>query len=374
MVKLIILSILFLLSLLVLFRAPTNLLWYVSILITEFSWVFIVVTGLLLFWRSGRYSVLSMILGIIAIFLLLLPYWQSWQLGKKLKKDFRAAFPKTKFSDQQSVFNPLQVITGIATRKAVFKTLTYDSVHQLALDFYPAKAKGKRPCVIVIHGGSWAGGDKLQLPELNSEMTRWGYHVASINYRLAPAHHYPVPLEDVQSAINYLRSESESLLIDTSRFVLLGRSAGGQIALSAAYTLNEKTIKAVIDFYGPTDMVWGYHNPTNPLVLDSRKILEDYLGGTSDQVPQQFIHSSATETVTTHTPPTLMIYAENDPLVSPRHGTRLAAKLRPMNIPFFELYLPWATHGFDYTLNGPGGQLSTWTVKHFLEAILNSEP
>ena len=68
-----------------------------------------------------------------------------------------------------------------------------------------------------------------------------------------------------------------------------------------------------------------------------------------------------------------MIYAENDPLVSPRHGTRLSQKLKPLNIPFFELYLPWATHGFDYTLNGPGGQLSTWTVKRFLEAILNRE-
>ncbi|HET7898670.1 MAG TPA: prolyl oligopeptidase family serine peptidase, partial [Flavisolibacter sp.] len=150
-----------------------------------------------------------------------------------------------------------------------------------------------------------------------------------------------------------------------------GRSAGAQVALSAAYTMHHPSIKAVINFYGPTDMVWGYENPTSKLVLDSRKIMEDYLGGTLTQVPDQYAHSSATETVSTQTPPTLMIYAENDPLVSPRHGTRLSRKVHPYNIPHFELYLPWATHGFDYTLNGPGGQLSTWTVKQFLHVILS---
>src|SRR3954467_15004469 len=103
--------------------------------------------------------------------------------------------------------------------------------------------------------------------------------------------------------MSYLRSRAADLLIDTTRFVLLGRSAGGQIVLSAAYTLNDPTIKGVISFYGPADMVWGYANPTNPLVLNSRKVMEDYLGGTYKQVPQQYISSSATETATIHSVP-----------------------------------------------------------------------
>jgi acetyl esterase/lipase len=65
----------------------------------------------------------------------------------------------------------------------------------------------------------------------------------------------------------------------------------------------------------------------------------------------------------------LLIYGKNDPLVSHLHATRLSEKLKAHRIPFFELYLPWATHGFDYTLHGPGGQISTWTVKHFLKSV-----
>jgi len=373
MIKLVFLSVIFLLSLLVLFRAPTSLLWYVSILVTEFSWVLILLVGLLLFWQTGKYPLLCAVLGGATVLLLLLPYWQAWRLARTLPAYFQRVFPGANAPAKESPFNLLRAFTGIGAKKVKPATYTYDAKNLLTLDFYPAQEEGNRPCVVVVHGGSWAGGDGRQLPDLNSEMAKWGYAVASISYRLAPAHRYPASLEDVQKALRYLQQQAAKLSINPEQFVLLGRSAGGQIALSAAYTLNEPAIKGVIDFYGPTDMVWGYANPTNPLVLDSRKIMEDYLGGTYDQVPAQYEHSSATETATRHSPPTLMIYAEHDPLVSPRHGTRLHRKLVPLQVPFFELYLPWATHGFDYTLNGPGGQLSTWTVKQFLDAILNTE-
>ncbi|MEJ7589425.1 MAG: alpha/beta hydrolase [Ferruginibacter sp.] len=220
-----------------------------------------------------------------------------------------------------------------------------------------------------MHGGSWAGGDSRQLPELNSELAKAGYSIATINYRLAPKYKYPAPVEDVKTVLSYLRHHAYSLRIDTSSFVLLGRSAGGQIVISAAYTLNDPTIKGVISFYGPLDMVWGYANPTNPLVLNSRKVMADYLGGTYSQVPQQYVNSSGTETATPKAIPTLLIHGENDPLVSYLHGVRLGKKLDSLGVKHYDIYLPWATHGFDWTLNGPGGQLSTWCVMRFLEQL-----
>jgi acetyl esterase/lipase len=371
MIRLIILAFFFSGSLLTVFRAPTNLLWYGSILLTEFCWVFIGLSCALLFWKNGTgfYYIIGTILGLAGIVFFSLPIIQAFRISKELEKNFSLVFPVKNTSVSASPFQPLRMITGIGSRNVGHKTFTYNEAAQLKLDFYPSEKAGTKPCVIVVHGGSWAAGDSKQLPELNSELAKEGYHVASINYRLAPNHIYPAPIEDVQKAISYLKENAASLSINTSQFVLLGRSAGGQIALSAAYTLHEESIKGVICFYGPTAMVWGYENPTNPLVLDSRKVMEDYLGGTLGEVRDQYIHSSPTETVTTHTPPTLMIYGENDPLVSPRHGSRLSGKLIEKGIKFFELYLPWATHGFDYTLNGPGGQLSTWTVKKFLSSI-----
>ncbi|HVF82297.1 MAG TPA: alpha/beta hydrolase, partial [Flavisolibacter sp.] len=128
-------------------------------------------------------------------------------------------------------FTLLKIVSGINAKRVSYQSITYDPAHQLSLDFYPSALAGYKPCIIVIHGGSWAGGDSRQLPELNSELAKSGYHVASINYRLAPKNIYPSTTEDVQSALRFLRSRASHLFIDTNKFVLLGRSAGGQVAL-----------------------------------------------------------------------------------------------------------------------------------------------
>jgi len=362
-----------LLSLLTVLRAPTNFLWYVSILVTEFSWIFFGVGIVLLLWslNGGRYTLISSAIGVVSLVLFAMPVILAYGLSPKLKQMFTDRINTSlKKRAHSSPFNLGRMITRLSEKQIAYKSFTYDAANGLALDFYPAATAGKKPCVIVVHGGSWAGGDSRQLPELNSELAKAGYHVASINYRLAPKYKFPSPIEDLKVALTYLRSQASNLLIDTNKFVLLGRSAGGQIVLSAAYMLNDPTIKGVISFYGPADMVWGYANPTNPLVLNSRKVMEDYLGGTYKQVPQQYIKSSATETATSGAVPALLIYAENDPLVSHVHGVKLGKKLDSLGIKHYDVYLPWATHGFDWTLNGPGGQLSTWCVMKFLENVL----
>jgi len=239
----------------------------------------------------------------------------------------------------------------------------------VTLDYYPSQIKGARPCVIVVHGGSWAGGDSKQLPELNSYLAQKGYNVAAINYRMAPKWQTPAPVEDIENTFAFLRQHSEELQIDTNKFVLLGRSAGAQIALLAAYTLHEPALKGVIDFYGPTDMVWGYSVPSNPLIMNSRKVMGQYVGGTYSEVPQKYFNCSPVEFVTKNSVPTLMIHGMNDVLVSPEHDRKLIKKLKPDGVKYYWLQLPWATHGFDYNLNGPGGQLSTYAVETFLNTV-----
>jgi acetyl esterase/lipase len=367
-------SMFMLLSLLTVFRAPTNIFWYISILITEFSWIFFFIVLILLLSGIGgsRYGALSWLLGIVAMALYSVPVIGAYTIAQKLKVEMGGTGTSNTRPGESSPFSFSRMVTGINAQQVVYKTLTYDAPKALTLDFYPASAVGKKPCVLVVHGGSWAGGDSRQLPELNSELAKAGYNVATINYRLAPRYKYPAPVEDVQTALNYLRSHSAALSLDPDSFVLLGRSAGGQIVLSAAYTLNDPAIKGVISFYGPANMIWGYANPTNPLVLNSRKVMEDYLGGTYQQVPQQYASSSATETATKNSVATLLIHGENDPLVSHIHGLKLDAKLDGLGVKHYDLYLPWATHGFDWTLNGPAGQLSTWRVKRFLEKVVGN--
>ncbi len=323
----------------------------------------------LLFFRFGspKYFLITNILAILTFIIFTIPLIGVYRIAATLQKDLAAALGDTsKFN--HTPFSFAKLVTGINAKQLPYKTYTYDPSKALTLDFYPATTTGNRPCVIVVHGGSWAGGDSQQLPELNSELAKEGFHVASINYRLAPQHLFPAPFEDLQESLSFLRSNATDLQIDTSNFVLLGRSAGGQIVLTAAYTLKNTAIKGVVSFYGPADMLWGYNHPTNPLVLNSRKVMADYLGGSYKEVPAQYVNSSATETWQIHPVPSLLIHGKNDPLVSHVHAERLSSKLSGIN--HYELYLPWATHGFDWTLNGPGGQLSTFAVMQFLHGVV----
>jgi len=370
MIRLALLAILFLLSLLNIFRAPHNLLWYVSILTTEFGWIFSLFVLLLIFLRfsSPQFHIYGNILGILSLVLFLLPLFQALHISNRVATEITECFPASEPTRQP--FNLSKIMSGISARQIEPNTYEYDSIHHLQLDHFPAQQKGPQPCILVIHGGSWAGGNKQQLPELNSLLALNGYNVVAINYRLAPAANFPAPLEDVQTAIHFLQSAAQKLNIDAQKIILLGRSAGGQIALTAAYTLKEPAILGVISYYGPTDLVWGYRNPANPLVLDSRKIIENYLGGTEEQVPQQYIRSSATE-IAKNAIPTLLIQGKNDPLVAYDHCNRLDKKLNEFQIPHYVLRMPWATHGCDYSLYGPAGQLSTFVTGRFIQSIFS---
>ena len=359
---------LLLVSLLTIFKAPAYYLWLAAIVVSEFPLIFICLTGLLLitgFWIQ-KYQLVSVITGVLAIVLFISPIIRAYLISTTLKQNFEEAF-EPKDNTQDKVFSFLKLFISSNKTNVGYQSLTYRD--DLTLDFYPSQLAGRRPCVVVVHGGSWSSGDSGQLPELNSYLAAKGYNVASINYRLAPKYQAPLALEDVKQAFTYLRKNAEKLNIDTNNFVLLGRSAGAQIALLAAYTQHQQGLKGVIDFYGPADMVWGYSVPASKLVMDSRGVMERYLGGTYKAVPDKYAASSPIEFVNKQSPPTLIIHGDNDVLVSPIHSRKLDEKLQQNGVKHFYLNLPWATHGFDYNINGPGGQLSTYVVERFIDLI-----
>ncbi|QEC54277.1 alpha/beta hydrolase [Anseongella ginsenosidimutans] len=274
-----------------------------------------------------------------------------------------------------------RMFAGPLSKKVRFQTMCYydsrgDASHEsnpgcyLELDFYPSQAGGLSPCIIVIHGGSWSSGHSRQLPELNSRLAGSGYHVAAINYRLAPQYQSPLAVEDVQNAMAFLRKHAGELKIAPDRFVLLGRSAGGQIALQAAYALCDPGIRGVVAYYAPADMVWGYSAPASRLIMDSCKVMEAYLGGSYSAVPENYHSASPLEALAENAPPTLLLHGKNDVLVAYEHSVRLALALRAAGTRHYLLSLPGGTHGFDYVLDGPEGQLATYAVRYFLKVIL----
>jgi len=374
MIRLVFIIILFLISLLAVFKAFEYHIWLLAIGVTEFPWLFSSITFLILltgFWVN-KYQLPGTIIGIAALILFLSPIFRAYILAGNVRDNFDKAFNVTNTDSTTAPFT----ITKLFAKNAVVPYRKIDYVKYpdttMSLDYYPSQLIGKRPCVIVVHGGSWSSGDSQQLPELNSYMAAKGYNVASINYRMAPKWQTPAPVEDIANAIKYFTAHADELHIDTDKFVLLGRSAGAQIALLAAYTLhNNRQIKGVIDFYGPADMVWGYSIPSNPWIMDSRKVMDQYIGGPYSKVPMNYFNCSPLNFVDKNSMPTLIIHGTNDVLVSPEHSHRLNGALNNNGIKHYWLQIPWATHGFDFNLNGPGGQISTYTVMQFLHITTN---
>jgi acetyl esterase/lipase len=385
--------ILFLVAQLTWARAFTHILWELSIGILEGGY-FAVLPCLMLAWWSFKtrpFGHASAVLYLLTALLFALPLFQAVQTASRLERSFERGFGKTVPAETFHRTQPLiwkDLWVGIHFPKveplqkvyAVYTEETGDSSKELSLDFYPAASQNtestnasvhseKAPCVIVIHGGGWNSDDRKELAPLNGYLSSLGYAVASIDYRLSPRYTYPAPVMDVQNALRFLRKHAEEWNLDTTRFILLGRSAGGQIALQAAYTLKDPGIKGVIAFYAPADMVFGYSLPGNPLLLDSRKLMEDYLRGSYSQNPAAYHNSSPVESVDSSSPPTLLLQGHRDVLVSFQHTVHLEKKLSALGVDHFTVDLPWATHGYDFVFSGPGSQISLYFMERFLAKV-----
>ena len=308
----------------------------------------------------------TVLVAAVAFGLLLKPVTEAWLLSDRLPARLAQQFGHVELA--RPAFS-LGGLFGRDPAPVAVETLKYSG--ELALDFYrPVRAGANpAPCVIVIHGGGWDGGDRAELAHFNHWLADRGYAVASIDYRLAPKFQWPAPREDAGTAIAWLKKNSATLGIDATRLVLFGRSAGGQIAETVGYAANEPAIRGVIAMYAPSDMVFAYVNAREDDVLKSPTLMRQYLGGTPDSARDNYESASALPRVGPATPPTLIVHGELDALVWYRHSVRLDARLAERGVPHVFLSLPWATHACEFNLHGPGGQLTTFAVEWFLAAV-----
>lgn len=239
----------------------------------------------------------------------------------------------------------------------------------LRLVFYRASSAdgGAVPCVVQVHGGGWSSGSPEEGAEFNRFLARRGYAVASVEYRLAPGAIWPASRDDLLEALRWLKGHAAELGIDPGRLVLFGRSAGGQVAEVTACVADDPAIRGCIALYAPSDMHFSYRYAKPGDILDSPRLLIDYLGGTPEAVPERY--DDASSRARPGTPPMLLLHGRHDPLVWFLQSERWAAKLRRAGVPHAFLDLPWATHAFDYDRRTPGGQIAAYAVCHFLAAV-----
>lgn len=114
--------------------------------------------------------------------------------------------------------------------------------------YYPDGTTGKLPTIISFHGGGFFYGDKELYRFYTMFLATQGFAVVNFNYRLAPEHQYPAPLEDMNRLIDWLLQNAADYPIDLDQLFLVGDSAGGQLSEQYATIVSNPEYAALFDF------------------------------------------------------------------------------------------------------------------------------
>jgi len=190
------------------------------------------------------------------------------------------------------------------------------------------------PGIVVIHGGSWTEGrkDSVGWRAVCTWLAAAGYPTFSVDYRLAPEYIFPAGFTDVQTAVTWLRDESqvERFGLDPDRLAVFGGSAGGNLAALLGTTgrgdlTSGARVAAVVDLSGPTDL-------TGVAVTDDFTPLQlSYLGCATYQDCPQARPASPTFQVDDSDPPFFVAHStvEKIPLAQ---SERFVEKLRDAGV------------------------------------------
>jgi acetyl esterase/lipase len=237
---------------------------------------------------------------------------------------------------------------------------------QLSMNIYRPLSVGKYPAIVSIYGGAWQRGTPDSDDTFNRYMAAQGYVVWAIDYRHAPTYHFPTQLEDVRSALMYVKQHAGEYETNLDRVAIIGRSAGSQLAMLAAYQDPPFPLRAVIDYSGPVNLTAGYEHVPTPDPIESRLTLRKFLGGTPQTLPALYRQASPIDTVKPGLPASLLIYGGKDRIVEAKYGRYLTQQLRSQGNRVVFIELPWADHAFDAVFSGMSNQLALYYTERFL--------
>lgn len=217
-----------------------------------------------------------------------------------------------------------------------------DTLKKHLLDIYiPANAKSINPVVIWVHGGAWMLNDKYAdmgyMTATIKSIIEKGYVLASIDYRNSTTAVFPAQIQDCYQALEFLHSNASKYKLDKNKFVLFGFSAGGHLASLLALSNNNNVIdfypqkkktnfkvKAVIDFYGPSDFLAMTAMGDPEMKGDPISTL---LGSTPLKRPDVSKIASPSNYVDKNDPPFIIVHGEKDESVPYQQSVLLQSYL-----------------------------------------------
>lgn len=217
----------------------------------------------------------------------------------------------------------------------------------------PEQLEQAAPCIVVIHGGAWRGGDKTAHTDLVFKFAQAGYVAVTVQYRFCPQNPFPAQIEDVKCAVRFLRANAERFGVDPRRIGAIGFSAGAHLSMllgvmgqadalegRGGWADQPSQVQAVVAFFGPTDLA------ADDLPVVSQALVKDFLGGTPAENPEAARRASPITYVSKGDAPLLIFQGTRDPLVPHTQAYRMVEAMTRAGVPGRVELLLNAAHGW----------------------------
>jgi len=223
-----------------------------------------------------------------------------------------------------------------------FKAIEYGQAGKVALrlDAHIPDGRGPFAAAIVVHGGAWVAGDRINsVRPLLDPLSDAGIAWFSISYRLAAdvarnpigaAMQMGTAESDVRRAVAYVKEHASEYRVNPNKIVLIGESAGGQLAAMAALRPDaDGAVQGVVAFYTPSDLA--------TLVRTSSFIPDNVRDAVKGTMFDSILMAGLTEfspinAVSAASPPFLLIHGTDDNVVPFAQSERFCDKLRESNV------------------------------------------
>jgi len=258
---------------------------------------------------------------------------------------------------------------------------TFDGL-RLGVNIYrPPGSPSRAPVLVYIHGGGWIAGDRSAHGADLQWFADQGWLTIGVDYPLSSdaRHLWDVTQDHIGCALAWVVDNAATYGGDASRLSLSGDSAGGNLAINAAYMSAGGKLKsscggrlpaigAVSALYPVVDPAGFFNNDAAALAGTSRDMAEAYTGGSPQQFPDRYAAISSETYISATAPPTLIIVGEADHLV-PVEGTyRFTEAARSVGVDVELVAVPYADHVFDARRGSIGQQAYRQLTAQWLRA------
>ena len=225
----------------------------------------------------------------------------------------------------------------------------------------PEEKNGKKyPAILYVQGSAWLKQDQYKRLAAMADLARRGFVTATLQYRESDLAVFPAQIQDAKTGVRFLRKHAEEYHIDADNIFIMGDSSGGHTAVMAGITADQDIldtdvygefscgVKAIVDFYGVTDVRQKEDFPTT-LNQGEPDSPEGKLLGEKNvyEHPELSVPVTCAEYVQKdrEIPPILMMHGTGDDTVSWRQSVRLYKKLleEEKNVTFY--VIENAVHG-----------------------------